>query len=109
MSLNKTVITVNSQFNIPVINNFGAFTCTPPHIPFLCHSHCFSAGILGETISLDVFDCIKYYSSNTLTKTVLLFLAADTGEEFVSMLTELLFELHVAATPDKLNKVSTCY
>ncbi|XP_067154241.1 protein NOXP20 isoform X2 [Apteryx mantelli] len=26
------------------------------------------------------------------------------GEEFVSMLTELLFELHVAATPDKLNK-----
>ncbi|XP_061326988.1 protein NOXP20 isoform X2 [Pezoporus flaviventris] len=28
----------------------------------------------------------------------------DTGEEFVSMLTELLFELHVAATPDKLNK-----
>uniref|UniRef100_A0A8C9FUP5 Family with sequence similarity 114 member A1 n=1 Tax=Pavo cristatus TaxID=9049 RepID=A0A8C9FUP5_PAVCR len=31
-------------------------------------------------------------------------LAADMGEEFVSMLTELLFELHVAATPDKLNK-----
>lgn len=31
--------------------------------------------------------------------------AAD-GEEFVSILTELLFELHVAATPDKLNKVS---
>lgn len=31
--------------------------------------------------------------------------AAD-GEEFVSVLTELLFELHVAATPDKLNKVS---
>ncbi|XP_025066458.1 protein NOXP20 isoform X2 [Alligator sinensis] len=30
--------------------------------------------------------------------------AADMGEEFVSMLTELLFELHVAATPDKLNK-----
>ncbi|NWV09065.1 NXP20 protein, partial [Ptilonorhynchus violaceus] len=29
---------------------------------------------------------------------------ADTGEEFVSMLTELLFELHIAATPDKLNK-----
>ncbi|OXB67943.1 hypothetical protein ASZ78_005611, partial [Callipepla squamata] len=28
----------------------------------------------------------------------------DMGEEFVSMLTELLFELHVAATPDKLNK-----
>ncbi|XP_074520361.1 protein NOXP20 isoform X2 [Halichoeres trimaculatus] len=26
------------------------------------------------------------------------------GEEFVSILTELLFELHVAATPDKLNK-----
>ncbi|CAK6972232.1 protein NOXP20 isoform X2 [Scomber scombrus] len=29
--------------------------------------------------------------------------AAD-GEEFMSVLTELLFELHVAATPDKLNK-----
>ncbi|NXP55655.1 NXP20 protein, partial [Heliornis fulica] len=28
----------------------------------------------------------------------------DMGEEFVSMLTELLFELHVAATPDRLNK-----
>lgn len=32
--------------------------------------------------------------------------AAD-GEEFVNVLTELLFELHVAATPDKLNKVHT--
>ncbi|NXW97084.1 NXP20 protein, partial [Larus smithsonianus] len=32
------------------------------------------------------------------------FFAADMGEEFVSVLTELLFELHVAATPDKLNK-----
>ncbi|XP_056112796.1 protein NOXP20 isoform X2 [Rhinichthys klamathensis goyatoka] len=30
-------------------------------------------------------------------------LSAD-GEEFVSVLTELLFELHVAATPDKLSK-----
>ncbi|KAI4833332.1 hypothetical protein KUCAC02_016240 [Chaenocephalus aceratus] len=30
-------------------------------------------------------------------------LSAD-GEEFLSVLTELLFELHVAATPDKLNK-----
>ncbi|XP_068448237.1 protein NOXP20 isoform X2 [Clinocottus analis] len=30
-------------------------------------------------------------------------LSAD-GEEFASVLTELLFELHVAATPDKLNK-----
>ncbi|KAM3624458.1 uncharacterized protein V6R79_023750 [Siganus canaliculatus] len=29
---------------------------------------------------------------------------AASGEEFVSVLTELLFELHVAATPDKLNK-----
>lgn len=35
----------------------------------------------------------------------LLHLPAD-GEEFVSILTELLFDLHVAATPDKLNKVS---
>lgn len=31
--------------------------------------------------------------------------AGADGEEFVSVLTELLFELHVAATPDKLNKV----
>ncbi|KAB1282791.1 Protein NOXP20, partial [Camelus dromedarius] len=30
----------------------------------------------------------------------------EKGEEFASMLTELLFELHVAATPDKLNKRS---
>ncbi|KAK5606816.1 hypothetical protein CRENBAI_015240 [Crenichthys baileyi] len=29
---------------------------------------------------------------------------ASDGEEFVSVLTELLFELHVAATPDKLSK-----
>ncbi|XP_060103339.1 protein NOXP20 [Heteronotia binoei] len=29
---------------------------------------------------------------------------ADTGDEFVTKLTELLFELHIAATPDKLNK-----
>lgn len=36
-----------------------------------------------------------------------LFLGSEEkGEEFASMLTELLFELHVAATPDKLNKVS---
>lgn len=33
----------------------------------------------------------------------------EKGEEFASMLTELLFELHVAATPDKLNKVSAAY
>lgn len=31
----------------------------------------------------------------------------EKGEEFARMLTELLFELHVAATPDKLNKVRT--
>lgn len=31
----------------------------------------------------------------------------ESGEEFARMLTELLFELHVAATPDKLNKVRT--
>ncbi|XP_066576636.1 protein NOXP20 isoform X2 [Amia ocellicauda] len=29
---------------------------------------------------------------------------ADDGEEFVNVVTELLFELHIAATPDKLNK-----
>lgn len=38
-----------------------------------------------------------------------MFFPAADGEEFVSVLTELLFELHVAATPDKLNKVRrTC-
>lgn len=37
---------------------------------------------------------------------VCVFLSAADGEEFVSVLTELLFELHVAATPDKLNKVT---
>lgn len=58
---------------------------------------------------MDVFDYVKYYSENPNKKIVLFFLAADMGEEFVSMLTELLFELHVAATPDKLNKVSTCW
>jgi len=36
---------------------------------------------------------------------VCVFSAAD-GEEFVNVLTELLFDLHVAATPDKLNKVT---
>nr|XP_056711521.1 protein NOXP20 [Euleptes europaea] len=30
--------------------------------------------------------------------------AEDMGDEFVTKLTELLFELHIAATPDKLNK-----
>ncbi|XP_054846653.1 protein NOXP20 [Eublepharis macularius] len=34
------------------------------------------------------------------TKTV----AADMGDEFVTKVTEMLFELHMAATPDKLNK-----
>lgn len=34
-----------------------------------------------------------------------LFSAASSSEEFLNVLTELLFELHVAATPDKLNKV----
>lgn len=37
---------------------------------------------------------------------VFVFLPAADGEEFVSVLTELLFELHIAATPDKLNKVT---
>lgn len=49
-----------------------------------------------------------YIVSNINDNKRCLFLAADMGEEFVSMLTELLFELHVAATPDKLNKVSAC-
>lgn len=37
------------------------------------------------------------------------FMPAADGEEFLSVLTELLFELHVAATPDKLNKVRNAW
>ncbi len=44
-----------------------------------------------------VYVCVSLYC---------VFLPAANGEEFVSVLTELLFELHVAATPDKLNKVT---
>lgn len=46
-----------------------------------------------QNISRGVFSCFLFT------------FAADAGDEFVTMLTELLFELHVAATPDKLNKV----
>lgn len=83
---------------------------TPTH-PFLVTVAAFQVpqclGKLFDWMYLDVFGHVKH-SDSTLTKIVLFFLAADMGEEFVSMLTELLFELHVAATPDKLNKVSTC-
>lgn len=64
---------------------------------------------------LQVLECLQklfgwmyYIVSNINDNKRCLSLAADMGEEFVSMLTELLFELHVAATPDKLNKVSAC-
>lgn len=90
---------------------FSLFEHIHAHTPFLCHCCRFSGvRVPGKTVwmYLDVFDHVKYSSDSTLTKIVLFFLAADMGEEFVSMLTELLFELHVAATPDKLNKVSTC-
>lgn len=49
-------------------------------------------------VDWSVFVCVCVYYC--------VFLPAADGEEFVSVLTELLFELHVAATPDKLNKVS---
>uniref|UniRef100_A0A8C8DVD3 Family with sequence similarity 114 member A1 n=1 Tax=Oryzias sinensis TaxID=183150 RepID=A0A8C8DVD3_9TELE len=45
----------------------------------------------------------KYAPLSIIISLTCVFLSAD-GEEFVSVLTELLFELHVAATPDKLNK-----
>lgn len=46
-------------------------------------------------VSLSVCVCAHHISVD----------ADQVDEEFMSVLTELLFELHIAATPDKLNKV----
>lgn len=49
-----------------------------------------------------LIDILVFIYNNTCP---LLIWTGEETEEFTSMLTELLFELHVAATPDKLNKV----
>lgn len=51
-------------------------------------------------------DYLQYTCLNLTCSNDCVVLSAADGEEFVSVLTELLFELHVAATPDKLNKVT---
>ncbi|XP_053796431.1 protein NOXP20 isoform X1 [Vidua chalybeata] len=57
-----------------------------------------------ETVKNDLIAIKEIFVPKELDDEVVQVQKADTGEEFVSMLTELLFELHVAATPDKLNK-----
>ncbi|NXM21770.1 NXP20 protein, partial [Ploceus nigricollis] len=57
-----------------------------------------------ETVKNDLIAIKEIFIPKELEDEVVQAQRADTGEEFVSMLTELLFELHVAATPDKLNK-----
>ncbi|NWV65537.1 NXP20 protein, partial [Malurus elegans] len=57
-----------------------------------------------ETVKNDLIAIKEIFVPKELDNEVVQAQKADMGEEFVSMLTELLFELHVAATPDKLNK-----
>ncbi|NXE90263.1 NXP20 protein, partial [Menura novaehollandiae] len=57
-----------------------------------------------ETVKSDLIAIKEIFVPKELDDEVVQAQKADMGEEFVSMLTELLFELHVAATPDKLNK-----
>ncbi|XP_062349438.1 protein NOXP20 isoform X1 [Cinclus cinclus] len=57
-----------------------------------------------ETVKNDLIAIKEIFVPKELDDEVMQEQKADMGEEFVSMLTELLFELHVAATPDKLNK-----
>ncbi|NXG70736.1 NXP20 protein, partial [Baryphthengus martii] len=57
-----------------------------------------------ETVKNDLIDIKEIFVPKESDDEVVQAQKADMGEEFVSMLTELLFELHVAATPDKLNK-----
>ncbi|NXO14637.1 NXP20 protein, partial [Oriolus oriolus] len=57
-----------------------------------------------ETVKNDLIAIKEIFVPKELDDEVVQAQTADMGEEFVSMLTELLFELHVAATPDKLNK-----
>ncbi|NXL28923.1 NXP20 protein, partial [Glaucidium brasilianum] len=57
-----------------------------------------------ETVKNDLISIKEIFVPKESDDEVVQAQKADMGEEFVSMLTELLFELHVAATPDKLNK-----
>ncbi|XP_025941120.1 protein NOXP20 isoform X3 [Apteryx rowi] len=57
-----------------------------------------------ETVKNELIDIKEIFVPKESDDEVVKEQKADMGEEFVSMLTELLFELHVAATPDKLNK-----
>ncbi|KAM9578972.1 protein NOXP20 isoform 1-T1 [Guaruba guarouba] len=57
-----------------------------------------------ETVKTDLIAIKEIFVPKESDDEVVQAQKADMGEEFVSMLTELLFELHVAATPDKLNK-----
>ncbi|NXH72129.1 NXP20 protein, partial [Hydrobates tethys] len=57
-----------------------------------------------ETVKNDLIAIKEIFVPKESDEEVVQAQKADMGEEFVSMLTELLFELHVAATPDKLNK-----
>ncbi|KFQ43057.1 PREDICTED: protein NOXP20, partial [Nestor notabilis] len=57
-----------------------------------------------ETVKTDLIAIKEVFVPKESDDEVVQAQKADMGEEFVSMLTELLFELHVAATPDKLNK-----
>ncbi|NXA90315.1 NXP20 protein, partial [Melanocharis versteri] len=57
-----------------------------------------------ETVKNDLIAIKEIFVPKELDDEVVQAQKADMGEEFVSMLTELLFELHIAATPDKLNK-----
>ncbi|NXC85211.1 NXP20 protein, partial [Cercotrichas coryphoeus] len=57
-----------------------------------------------ETVKNDLIAIKEIFVPKELDDEVVQEQKADMGEEFVSVLTELLFELHVAATPDKLNK-----
>ncbi|XP_065555075.1 protein NOXP20 isoform X1 [Lathamus discolor] len=57
-----------------------------------------------ETVKTDLIGIKEIFVPKESDDEVVHAQKADMGEEFVSMLTELLFELHIAATPDKLNK-----
>ncbi|NXR45721.1 NXP20 protein, partial [Hippolais icterina] len=57
-----------------------------------------------ESVKNDLIAIKEIFVPKELDDEVVQAQKADMGEEFVSVLTELLFELHVAATPDKLNK-----
>ncbi|NXD89781.1 NXP20 protein, partial [Chaetorhynchus papuensis] len=57
-----------------------------------------------ETVKKDLIAIKEIFVPKELDDEVVQAQKADMGEEFVRVLTELLFELHVAATPDKLNK-----